>query len=198
MRFRWFGIEIHVTVLFAVTVTFLLTIDRTGILLPMLAATFIHELGHIVAMKLLGAAPKQVILQPCSVIIVNRFPSQVDTGDLIVSLSGPLANIIAALPLYIAFRLTGNVVFANWYAVQIITAVFNLIPVFGLDGGKILLVIAGKILGSEKAVTLLKIVSLLFAGALIIAGITLIVRFESNPSLLFVGIYLAIINILKL
>lgn len=198
MKFKLLGIEIHVTVLFAVTVTFLLTIDRTGILIPMFAAALIHELGHITAMKLSGTAPKQIILKPCSITIVNPFPSYGDTKDLIISLSGPLANIIAALPLYTAFYLTGKVVFANLYAVQLITAVFNLIPVSGLDGGKILLILTGKIFGSQKALLILKITSLLFAGALIIVGITLIVRFQSNPSLLFVGIYLAILNIMKL
>lgn len=198
MKFRLFGIEIHVTVLFAVTVAFLLTIDRTGILIPMFAAAFLHEFGHIVAMKLFNTAPKQIILHPCSVTIVDSFPSHGGKSDIIISLSGPFANFIAALPLYIAFKFTGKLEFANWYAVQIITGAFNLIPVNGLDGGRILLILAGKAFGSQRAVLILKIVSLLFAGALIIAGITLIVRFESNPSLLFVGVYLAILNIIKL
>jgi len=56
----------------------------------------------------------------------------------IISLAGPASNIILAVVLAIILRLTQSPIIPPFIILNIVLAIFNLIPIHPLDGGKIL------------------------------------------------------------
>ena len=51
---KFFGVEIKVSVGFFCALSFMLYVDKTGMMLLTLKATLFHELGHIIAICFSG------------------------------------------------------------------------------------------------------------------------------------------------
>ena len=73
MRFKLFGTDIYISFLFASVITLMLLFDKTGLILPLLFAVFMHEIGHLFMMYIRLAAPKRIKLIPASVQITKPF-----------------------------------------------------------------------------------------------------------------------------
>ncbi len=197
MKFKIFGTEIYISFLFAAVITVMLATDRTGLLLPALFAVLLHETGHLFAMWILECNPKQIRLIPASVQITTQITTRYK-NDIIVALIGPLTNLVLFIALYINFLAFRNNIVLNYALINLLFALFNLLPVSGLDGGTILFCILAKRIEYNKAVLTLKIITLAAAAALIIIAITLTLRGTFNISLYIIGIYLIIITIMKM
>lgn len=99
------------------------------IVLSALAAVTVHELGHIIAMKLLGIKHTSVTPRFFGLGINADFSRVSYTKEIIVCVSGSVSNFILAL-----FTLNFPVLAFSAAAYGI----FNLLPVSFLDGGEIL------------------------------------------------------------
>lgn len=96
----------------------------------------------------------------------------------IIYFAGPFGNFIAAFCLYNAEGFLNNLFEAN-----IAIGLFNLLPIYPLDGGQILIILLFKLMGSSRTFKLAKRLAIVLKVFLIAAGIVQIVMFE-NPSLL--------------
>lgn len=189
MKLKLLGTEIYVSFLFMAMLTLMIACDKTGFVLPTLFAVFIHELGHLFAMWALGISPKRIKLIPTSVQIVSDIASRY-TSDIFVSLCGPIANFVLFIALYINFLSFKNEMSLCYGLLNLIIGIFNLFPVKGLDGGRILLSLTAKFFSLNKAELVLKIVTIIIAVAIIIVGILLAIKKELNLSIFIIGIYL--------
>jgi len=120
----------------------------------------IHELGHLLAGLLLGMKPEKLEIMPYGISISFKmnpqdYNNKIKNGNklelkkIIVALAGPLTNvimiiIIAKMNLNIFASLT--IIYANC-----LIAIFNLLPIYPLDGGRILKGILHISLGKKKA-----------------------------------------------
>lgn len=197
MKFKLLGTEIYVSFFFAAVITIMLATDRTGLILPSLFAVLMHEFGHLFAMWLLDSNPKQIKLIPASVQISAPITS-LYKNDIIIALMGPLVNIVLFIVLYINFLAFKIEWVLNCALINLLIALFNLLPVSGLDGGTILFSLIAKNYDYNKACLSLKIITLTVAIAIIIAAVTLTFRGSFNISLYIIGIYLGILTILKM
>ena len=102
-------------------------------LLSFATAVAVHELGHIVAARLLSVGCSQPkIIGPDARIYLGR-PSSI-AFEIYILIAGPLVNIIASVLALISFRSRLFLFAALSFAMGII----NLFPVSHLDGGRIL------------------------------------------------------------
>ncbi len=107
----------------------------------------IHELGHLLAGILIGMKPEKIELMPFGVSIsfkikVEEYNKKIKKGNMLeikkilVALAGPLTNfiiIIIASNINIDLFKALIVIYTNF-----LIMIFNLLPIYPLDGGRIL------------------------------------------------------------
>lgn len=197
MRFKLLGTEIYVSFLFAAVITAMLAFDRTGLVLPSLFAVFMHELGHLFAMWVLECAPKQIKLIPASVQIVNKMSVRI-RNDIIIAVCGPLVNLILFGTLYFNYLAFHNETTLYYALLNLIIALFNLMPVTGLDGGTILFSLISRKWEVGRAMLVMRIVTGTVAAFILFLAVFLTLRGEINLSLYIIGLYLLIANLIKM
>ena len=133
----------------------------------------IHELGHLLAGILCGMKPEKLEIKPYGVSVSFKlFPkdynikigqgNKLEIKKIIVALAGPLTNlliIIVSLNLPIEIFTKLMIIYSN-----ILIIIFNLIPIYPLDGGRIVKSILHICYGkrkSEKYINNISFVSLI-------------------------------------
>jgi Zn-dependent protease len=126
----------------------------------------LHELGHALMARRLGIETEDITLYPIGgVARLQRMP-RAPGAEVLIALAGPAVNVLIALGLTAAFDL--GLVGATYgaedgllgmLAAQLITinwvlALFNLIPAFPMDGGRVLRAFLSGWLGRGKATML--------------------------------------------
>lgn len=196
MKFKFLGTEIYVSFLFCAVFCFMLAIDRTGLIVPTFFAVFIHESGHLLAMWAADCQPRAIRLIPSSVQIIRGF-SKKTHGEMAISLCGPLANIVLFGVLFINFLIFKSEQSLRFAALNLVIALFNLLPVTGLDGGAILTLIISKRTDVYKAERIVRIVTAGFAFVAFLIAVWLLVSGSFNVSIFIVAIYLFVCSVIK-
>ena len=163
----------------------------------------IHELGHLIAGLALGMQPESIKLMPYGLsisfkIIPKDYNKKIGTGNLleikkiIVAVAGPLTNFIIIL---ITFKLKINL-FSNLVIVyaNLLIMIFNLIPIYPLDGGRILKGILHMLVGkkfSEKYINNISFIALLVVTFIGSIGI----YYLKNIAIFFIILFLWVLYI---
>lgn len=120
----------------------------------------LHELGHLTAGLLLGMKPEKLEIMPYGVSIAfgltpKDYNQKIKCGNLLevkkilVALAGPLTNAVIIL---VILQINANIfkglmmLYAN-----LLLIIFNLLPIYPLDGGRILKGILHLFFGKRKA-----------------------------------------------
>ncbi|MCU0494117.1 MAG: site-2 protease family protein, partial [Chloroflexaceae bacterium] len=121
------------------------------------ACVTLHELGHALAARRFGLPVKEILLLPLGgLAMLNRAPTK-PMHELVIAIAGPLVNVAIAGVLILLALVTGlfngitpenaltilsvpSLASAVFWLIQanVILTLFNLIPAFPLDGGRIL------------------------------------------------------------
>ncbi|MDI1305066.1 MAG: site-2 protease family protein [bacterium] len=161
----------------------------------------LHELGHALAAKNYNIKTKDITLLPIGGLArLERIPEK-PLEELIVAFAGPLVNI--ALAFITAFFISipdntdklmtelsngvnANNFFLNFFLVNFWLAIFNLIPAFPMDGGRVLRALLSFKLPRNVATRIAARIGQFLAMAFIILG------FFTSPFLIFIGIFVII------
>ncbi|MBQ8740433.1 MAG: site-2 protease family protein [Clostridia bacterium] len=196
MKLKFFGTEIYISFLFCAVVCFMLVVDRTGLVVPTLFAVFIHETGHLLAMWAADCQPRAIRLIPTSVQIVRGF-SPKRCGEVAITVCGPAANLVIFGVLtanFYIFKSEQSLMFA---LLNLVIAVFNLLPVSGLDGGTLLTLAIAHFTDIYRAERIVRIITAVFAFIAFLLGVYLWVSGTVNISVFIVAVYLAVCGMVK-
>ena len=116
----------------------------------------LHELGHALTAARYNIDTTQITLLPIGGVASLKSMPDDPRQELMVAIAGPLVNIVIAFLLYIIFpfqqflsqdpevleqitsSINGRNFFLYLFSANVILAVFNLLPAFPMDGGRIL------------------------------------------------------------
>lgn len=111
--------------------------------LLVLSAALLHELGHILALRLSGAGICRLRISVLGAVMETR--GNLSYGqELLCLLAGPGANLLAAV-------LFGALDCGGLAGVNAVLCLFNLLPVFPLDGGTVLYLLLSWLAGPQAA-----------------------------------------------
>jgi Zn-dependent protease len=107
---------------------------------------FVHEMGHVLALRAKGIAASVPIFIPFvgAYVAMKEMPKSA-TVEADVALAGPLMGTAAGAVCYLIGRATGEPI---WYALAsagFFINLFNLIPILPLDGGRVVTAISPKL-----------------------------------------------------
>ena len=171
-------------------------IDGIVFILLLFACVLLHEFGHIFAARRYGIRTPDVTLLPIGgVASLERMPEK-PSQEIIVALAGPAVNLVIAVLLMVVLgarfdftqmaqleqaqtSLIGRVAAAN-----VALLVFNLIPAFPMDGGRVLRALLAIGLGYTRATRIAASIGQGLAVVLAIVGLM------GNPLLVLIAVFI--------
>ena len=165
-------------------------------LLAAFACILLHELGHAAMARRFGVRTREIVLYPIGGIArLESIPG--GWAELLIAIAGPAVNVILALgcaavlvALHVDHGLrqttplenTGLVQQLLWINIYIV--VFNMIPAFPMDGGRVLRAILALGLGQYRATRIAGFIGQAIAGCFVIGGIV-----QADFFLAFIGLF---------
>jgi Zn-dependent protease/CBS domain-containing protein len=163
-------------------------------LLLVFACVVAHEFGHILTARHFGVRTPEVTLLPIGGIAnMERIPED-PWQELPVAVAGPLVNVAIAAVLIIfgglaitdfqAIDLANAPLVPRLAIVNVSLVVFNFIPAFPMDGGRVLRALLAMRLGPQQATAVAAKIGQLFAFLFVALGLFF------NPLLIFIGVFI--------
>jgi len=165
------GIDVYMHATFLLLVGFIVLVNwmqshnlaqvifGVSFVLMIFGCVVLHELGHALTARHYGIRTRDIVLLPIGgVARLERMPED-PNQELLVALAGPAVNFVIAGSLFLALGLTGHwptlrqAETIGWtghdflpslVAVNVWLAIFNLIPAFPMDGGRVLRALLAK------------------------------------------------------
>ena len=163
--------------------------NKIEIYILVMAFALLHELGHIICGVFLGLKVESLKIIPLGFCVefknnITDYNKKILESNLcilkkiLISASGPIVNIVIIVLSQI-LKLNENITYAN-----LIILIINLIPIYPLDGGRILKNTLKLFIGNKKAWILTNDISNYFA--IIISFISsILIFYYKNISILF-------------
>jgi Zn-dependent protease len=172
------------------------------LILLLFLCVVLHELGHAFMAKFFHISTKKITLLPIGgVASLEKIPEK-PQQELLVSIAGPLVNVLIAFVLFLflpvqyymgldaanleallASPRLETLLFYLWIA-NIMLVVFNLIPAFPMDGGRVLRALLAMFMGRLKATELASGIGRAIAVLFLILGLFY------NPFLVLIALFI--------
>src|SRR5438105_7409421 len=169
--------------------------EGLAFMLLLFACVVAHEFGHIFTARAFAVSTPDVTLLPIGgVARLERIPEE-PWEEFLVAIAGPLVNVAIAIVLVLlagahldssdlrAVESPHASMIDRLAAVNLFLAVFNMIPAFPMDGGRVLRALLATRLGYLRATEIAAVIGQGFAFALGFIGLLW------NPMLIFIAIF---------
>lgn len=154
----------------------------TLLYLTLFGIVLIHEFGHALACRSVGGQAKHIVLWPLGGVAYVSPPHR-PGAHLWSIVAGPLVNVMLLPVTVIAYFLVrgsltipdgGNNAEMFAFSVMLMNAgllVFNMFPVYPLDGGQTLMALLWYVIGRAKALKFVSIIGLIVAAGVILLSV---------------------------
>jgi Zn-dependent protease len=199
------GVHIHATFLLLIAWVALLhwieerslalVLEGVGFILALFACVLLHELAHALTAKRYGIKTRDITLLPIGGMAqLERIPDD-PKQEVWVTLAGAAVNVVIASALFAWLQLTGGLEPVNQLsvtggsflmrlmAVNVFLVLFNMLPAFPMDGGRVLRALLAMRMEYTKAT---QIAASLGQGLAFLFGF---VGLLTNPFLVFIGLF---------
>jgi Zn-dependent protease/CBS domain-containing protein len=204
--FRIAGIQLRIHVTFLLLIAWLAfgyyaeggspaAASRVLFILLLFVCVVLHEFGHAFAAKAFGINTPDITLLPIGgVARLERMPEK-PTQELVIALAGPMVNVVIALGLFVAggsqallnpSTLEGGGLIVQLLTINILLVLFNLLPAFPMDGGRVLRALLATRLSYARATQVAASIGQGFAFVFGFIGLIW------NPFLIFIALFVYI------
>lgn len=166
-------------------------------ILSVFGCVVLHELGHALAARRYGIGTRDITLLPIGGVASLESMPEKPSEELVVALAGPTVNLGIVLLLLPFVHLmpefsemeqlssiNGGNFLLTFMTVNIVLAVFNLLPAFPMDGGRVLRALLAMRLERAKATRIAATVGQVCALGFVILGL------YGNPFMILIGVFI--------
>ena len=204
------GIPIYLHVTFLMILVLFWAINLLVLAIAVFASVVLHELGHALMARRYGIGTEDIVLYPIGGVARLRSLGE-KIQEFWIALAGPSVNVIIIAVLFVILQMTGwwvpfgelfqpvqegQPAIAAFYDqahilqqvlfVNMILVVFNLIPAFPMDGGRVLRSLLTLAMPKERATSIAAGIGQALAVVFVAAGLFF------NIILVFIGIFVFI------
>jgi Zn-dependent protease len=159
---RWLGIDVYIHVTFLLLLAFIglshgivarsaeAALGGVMFFAGLFVCVLLHEYGHALAARGYGIGTRDITLLPIGgVARLERMPEK-PLQEFVIALAGPAVNVVIGISLFLGLKLggwwqplaslttTGGNLFERLLLANVFLVVFNLLPAFPMDGGRVL------------------------------------------------------------
>lgn len=174
--------------------TLLEVASMLGLLLSMFGCVTLHEYGHAMAARFFGIGTRDITMLPIGGLArLERMPRE-PWQEIVVAIAGPAVNVVIFLAILAGLLATDFA--SSWDAapigfwetllvVNLGLVVFNMLPAFPMDGGRVLRAVLALVLSYRRATFIASRIGMVMAVAIGLAGSYL----SGNPVTLLVAAF---------
>lgn len=198
ISFRVAGCTIQLRFLFVALVTLAILLDQSSYVRSTLLAAAVHESGHLLVLGCYHALPRTVRFGVLNIDMIDeKRESSGYRRDVAVLFAGAGMNVaVGSLLCGAAYLLESETMLFYAYA-NLLTGMFNLLPIEPLDGGQIVYALLCQKLPEEKAHKWGEVISFVALTPVAVIGFLLLLRSKYNFSLLLTSCYLMAILLMR-
>lgn len=183
-----FKTNVSVKFSFLAVVALLALSENSASVIMSLMSCLIHETGHLVSMLIFGVGVKKIIFYGAGIKIVREYSLKEKHKEFVIFISGCLMNTVM---FFLFFFLKGET-FRTFAVINLVTAIFNILPIKSLDGGVILLFLTEE---KPRLFAFVNFMTTLIIPLFVVVSVILFSRFRINPSLIISGIYFFVFSL---
>ena len=204
---RVFGISISLHLTFILFVAFLgmvyafqggarAAVTGVSFILALFLSVTLHELGHSMVARGFGVKVRGIVLLPIGGVSQMEEMPEKPSREFLIALAGPATSILLGLLLGAVSLLlygpaatfktsiTGGMFIPNLARVNLLLAIFNLLPGFPMDGGRIFRAVLANAMPFDRATAIAAAVGRVFAIGLGLVGLF------TNIWLVFIAVFI--------
>lgn len=184
MKKRFHKLRISIHPLFIILGLILVVLGRSTAFFICTISAFFHELGHSIVAEKYGYKMQKIRLMPFGAELHGDTDSFDGNDELYIALAGPCVNFVVCVTLLGLWWLSPRVYGFTYqiFETNLVMGCFNLLPLFPLDGGRVLLYFVSRQMTRKAGAKVVKKITKIFACTLFLVFLLTIIFASANFS----------------